>query len=150
LDYVFEEASNIYIGIDMVIHGALNLKNGRKFGREGSHTLLLSFITFDKNPVEELISSQLLDSALVVNLEDISEREINKDENLTIAVYDNPLEKEYWNEDQKCILRKGLSFKFEPNLQKYLEDIKFRFDDGSSFRRYIGKYERESLVKKIH
>jgi len=124
LDHVFENQKNFYLGVDIVLDGALKLKDGRLIGENNKKMLLKTFTTKTKDYFKDIIKKNIINSNAIISV-------------------DNGIDDDdFFIEDETELLKKGKSFENERELLKYLNQNDFKFDDGSRYRIYVPKFER--------
>lgn len=131
LDYVFDLVRNIAVGVDIVTKGVLELRNGSKVGNEHGYTLFISLASISSRSIDDLYLFG--PSVKPININQLDIREFRPGIEVSIAISDDPIS---LNEDHPCFLKKARCFKNEDNLLKYLDQVDFRFPDGSKFRPY--------------
>lgn len=124
LDYIFENKRGIYPGVDIVFDGRLKRKDGRSIGENSKKMLLKTFTTKTKSYFKDIIKKSIINSNAIISVDN----DIDDDE--------------FFIEDETELLKKGKSFENERELLKYLNQIKFRFNDGSRYKIYVPIFER--------
>ncbi len=141
--YIYEEGDSIYSGINIVIHGVIRCKDGREIGKKNKYTHILTFLAFSEKIIEKIVSTGLSDYESIFEISDISDNERVQNENAS-AIVDDYSSDNY----QVCLFKKGKSFKFESDLNEYLNKINFKYEDGSLFKHFVNKFKREGYTFK--
>ena len=103
------ERETVYNIMYFVISGTLKCKDGQVFGRENEISLAISFYTFEKGPITEIIASKMVKASNnVIRLTDLESNEVTPE----------------YDFDAECYIRKGKSFFAESELYKYLKENK--------------------------
>ena len=118
LSYVYDMNEDIFPGLDFVVKGQIECKNGRVIGCKEGFLFLIGVDTFYVYPIFKMIEKKIVDSDSVILVGDISSDQVN---------FEN---KECWLKNAKC-------FTNEDNLLDYLENISFKFSDGSFPSRHL-------------
>ena len=103
------EIREIYLGNFLIINGSLTCKDGRVIGNEGEKMVAITTMTYEKEPMETMIKSRIINPSMTVLITDLDPDELIKT-----------------NEGANLIKKRIKDFEKPSEFKKYLRKIGFK------------------------